>query len=533
MKQRVCLSAFLAVSAFIAASCGGSSSSTTPAGNSLNASLGSINVQYHGTPSFRPNASFASGQVTVTGLGGASITTVSATPVKALGNTHIAFARGGQIWVIDNATQEVKEITSLTGNQAFSGGPSWSPSGQLVFSTALSNGTPTNTTYTCYYDGSNLTKLPAGSNTVVQMPSWSPDGTHIAGYNATGDLCVESSSGGSTKSLASHTGLGGVFTVSWLNATTVVFQEPVAGVMQLFKVPSAGGTVTQLAGFNNATSGTYDLMANVSLDGSSVAYNSGGATDPHATVVNLTGSSVDVTAQGFDYSGPGFSPNNNALTFWGGSSGQTSNDGTFGIYTSQINGEGATLVASDPIGGAGPQGNISSFPRWQPFLPTTLLVGSGGMLGSSSSGVFLSQKGDEIAALASFVATTPSTVVVTPPSAVSPGAALAFSVAADAITRVAWMNGYNLPSTSVSPTGTKTFVISFSGSSGNVTIVAPLAVKQTRSVSARLQPEVSATTYTYKADFAGVYDGQGHNLAPTGATTLVINRKTGKLVSVR
>jgi hypothetical protein len=60
---------------------------------------------------------------------------------------------------------------------------------------------------------------------------------------------------------------------------------------------------------------------------------------------------------------------------------------------------------------------------------------------------------------------------------------------------------------------------------GQVDMVAPAA-------TAKPASKVNSDgTVTYRASFKAIYDAKGNNLAPSGATSLTVNPKTGKLVT--
>lgn len=519
---------FLVASGVLAAGCGGGAGSgSTPTGPTTQ-SVGIAKAGFIGHA--KSEISTSSSGITVSGLSGAAFTYIDLYPQKLLNNTNIAFARGGQIWIYNLLTGTTNMITALTGNAGFSGGPSWTTGGKLVFSTALANGTPTGATYTCFMDGSGLGKKNAATLAVTQRPAYSPDQGHIAGYDSAGDLCVEAYNGNNPTLLVSHTKLDQVGTVSWLNASTVVFQENVSGTEQLFQVSDSGsGTPTQIAGFNNSTTGTYDLQASVSFDGSTVAYNSGTAAAPVTTIVNLgNGNSLNVTPPNINYSNPTIAPNNADIAFWGADAGQTSNDGSYGIYTALIDGEQPTLVAADPSGTGGPLADTSSYPTWQPFPTYQRMVGASAPLGTTSSGFFLAQNGDAFSSFLSFTAVTPSKVTVTPPTTSSTAAALVYTVTADTISSLEWTNGYYIPATVQALSGATGFLVSFSGSSGQVVLVSTFEgpTSQLKRMST-----TSTAQATYTGRFKAVFDEKGHNLAPNGATTLEIDQKSGKLVS--
>lgn len=520
----------MVVAGVIASGCGGGAGTAVggSSGGSTSQTLGTARASYIGHP--KAQVSTGSNGVSVSGLSGAAFTYIDIYPQKVLANTLIAYALGGQIWTYNWMTGESNMITALTGNAGFSGGPSWTSVGHLVFSTTKANGAPL-ATYTCRPDGSVLTKLPSAANAVVQRPAFSPGQNYIAGYNATNDLCVEANNGASPTLLVSHTKLDQVGSVSWLNSSTILFQENVSGTEQLFQVSNSGtGTPTQLAGFTNATSGTYDLQAAISSDGTTIAYNSGGASTPATTIVNLTnGSSLNVTSPGMNYLYPTIAPNNTEIAYWGENQGASSNDGSYGIYSALINGQNPEMLASDPYGTGGPYSYTSSYPNWQPFPTYQRMVGTSAPYGTTASGYFLSQDGDAFSSFLSFTAATPSKVVVTPPTATYSQSALVYTVTADSISSIVWSNGYYVPPTNQALTGATGFLVSFSSSTGQVGFVSTFE-GPTGQVK-KLAASKAGSQMTYSGNFKSVYDAAGHNLAPNGASTLVIDAKTGKLVN--
>jgi len=514
----------------VAAGCGGGGSAGlgSQSGSPSTKTLGNTRSSFFGTPSTQQSTN--SSGVSITGLSGAAFVYIDLYPQKTLANTSIAYARGGQIWTYNVATGTSNMITALTGNAGFSGGPSWTNAGHIAFSTTKADGTPLNT-YTCKPDGSGLSKLPISANSVLQRPAYAPNYNYIAGYNTTNDLCVESSTGGSPVILVSHTNLDQVGSVGWLNSSTIFFQENVSGTEQLFQIPVSGGTPTAVTAFNNATTGTYDLQASASLDGTTIAYNSGGATTPATTILNLTtGSSLNVTALNMNYLYPTIAPNNTQFAVWGEDQGTTLNDGSFGIYSALIDGENPVLISADPTGGAGTSAYTSSFPSWQPFPTYQRMVGATGPLGTTSSGYFLAQNGDAFSSMLSYTAVTPSKVVVTPPANGSSSNAQVYTVIADTISNIDWTNSYYVAGTSQTLTGATGFLVSFSSATGQIGFVStfngPSTQFKRQATSAQSNSQI-----TYSGHFKNVFDATGRNLAPNGASSIVIDNKTGKVVS--
>jgi hypothetical protein len=135
-------------------------------------------------------------------------------------------------------------------------------------------------------------------------------------------------------------------------------------------------------------------------------------------------------------------------------------------------------------------------PAWSPFPAAKTFVGPTGVFGASSSGFLWGQLGEAFASLVSFTATTPSTVSITAqtPSGYS---APVFSVSADNLVSLSYANGfYSLP----------------------------VKFVQTRTA---IKPGRAGSGLSFDGSFTAVYDGKGKNLAPNGATHLVLDSKHG------
>ena len=128
---------------------------------------------------------------------------------------------------------------------------------------------------------------------------------------------------------------------------------------------------------------------------------------------------------------------------------------------------------------------------------------------------------------------TPLRITTSASSSVDPvsqGASnLVYRLSADAITSLKFMNGFGAAVNTVSLTaGVKQAIVSFNASSGFVSVVVPLASK------AGVPPTVAkrGSDVVMSGAFAGAFDSHGRNLAPSGASQVVIDRK-GELVSAK
>jgi hypothetical protein len=530
--------ASFAAASLLVGGCGGGSSSAGGGSGTLQTSVvGFTKATYTGHAT--PDLSVSSSGVTVTGLGGASITSLVVQPNNSLNQTNIATARNGQVWDLNVLTGVETEISNLPGNAGLSGGPSFGKN-VVVFATTAGN------LYACYYDGSSNHQVTPGTNSVTQHPAYS--GNYIAGYDSSGDLVVEGAGGGKGTILVPHTSLDVVGQVAWLgSALTVVFQEPVSGTEQLFEIPFtvSGTTITpgaavRVPNFSNTVSGAYDLETAVNATGTAVAWDSTvGSGNSTISVTNIAASgsnTTNITQGGLNYYYPSFSPDGTMISVVGQAQGEASNDGSFGLYTMLVDGENPQLVGPDPSGASGPTSSTSMFSSWSPFPGYERLVGSGGLLGTAVSGFLQSQVGDAIGSAFTYTVTTPSTVVVTPATTSSSSSptlgALVFTIAADSINNIAWNNGYSLAAnTSLATTGATNVVVSFSGTTGALQYAAPLTGSGAKTAISAPTMTKTATAYVYKGHFSAIYDGTGKNIAPSGASMMEIDQKTGQLVN--
>jgi Tol biopolymer transport system component len=107
--------------------------------------------------------------------------TVTATTAESIGN------RAG-IYVLDVVTGESTQLTECVSPCSLQEGLDWSPDGTRIVFDEAANGhcsfawgfAGSCAIYTMNADGSDRTQIPTGSLTDPVLPSWSPDGTHLA-----------------------------------------------------------------------------------------------------------------------------------------------------------------------------------------------------------------------------------------------------------------------------------------------------------------------------------------------------------------
>jgi hypothetical protein len=218
---------------------------------------------------------------------------------------------------------------------------------------------------------------------------------------------------------------------------------------------------------------------------------------------------------------PCFAPDGSKIVFYR----ENTNGAASGIYIADAAGANQSLLVPDPPDNVD---SVSGGIAWSPFLPKETVVAASGstFYHQAASGFLLTQNGDQFGSLVAFTANTPADAAIQAPSSPAGGAPMVFMLTADSITSIGYINNYFNPGTTISLTSTPTVVVSVDALTGQVDLVAPAAA------SAKLAKNADGTV-TYNAKFTAVYDGTGKNLAASGARQLVLNPKTGSLVSFR
>jgi hypothetical protein len=169
---------------------------------------------------------------------------------------------------------------------------------------------------------------------------------------------------------------------------------------------------------------------------------------------------------------------------------------------------------------------------WSPYPAAQTFVGSSGTLATTGvSGFLLTENGNQFASLLTFAAVNPGKATIVPPASTTPTGPTIYELNAsdssDSITNISYTNAYFGADVSIPLTATPTAVVSVDGSNGQVDFVAPAVSVRTVPAASR----ASGSPITYAGQFTAIYNEAGKNLAPFGATTLKIDRSTGKLIS--
>ncbi|HWD39108.1 MAG TPA: hypothetical protein VG944_09695 [Fimbriimonas sp.] len=477
--------------------------------------MGDATITYTGHLS--PAQAFSTNGVITVSAAGAALSNVTLSPAPNPHNSLIVFVEGNELWTIQG--QVATPITHAGLNPA---NPAPSKTGQIVFSD-LDPVTGFSQLYVCNFDGSALHRM-TSSNRQHGQPSWSPSGAKIV-FVSNGALWTVSQDGSGEAILDVTT--SGLQPNSYGNpawspdGAKIAFDgiDIVKGHRAVYVANSTGGSAPEFTiGYN--TDCSHPCWA---PDGGAIAYlvfspNLGNESISIANApipgTNVRGLCIPPDNQ--SYESPSFSPDGSSIVFEVRTMNQPSSLDTQLVATRNL----PTLLQEALSEEVEP-----SSPQWSPYFGKKTFVGSGGQMGSAS-GFLLTELGDGFASFLSIAATTPSKLTITKQPSGSGDAAQVYIAKADAITKLVYSNAYYGAYTAVSTTGATQAVISVSSVSGQVGLVAPFAepAKLTRA---------SETACAYDGKFLGVYDGKGKNLAPSGASHIELDKKTGALVSWR
>ncbi|HWD38121.1 MAG TPA: hypothetical protein VG944_04680 [Fimbriimonas sp.] len=507
---------------FIGAGCGGGvGSKGAGAGTDQTLQVGRATIKFSGP--IKPSLAVSSGGATVAGAAGAAMSFIEMVPAQKLVNSNLAYSQNFQLWVYSFATGKSTAITHYPGFSRVEH-PTWGPNGQIAFSGfQFSGGNLSEALVTMLQDGSQ-TKYLTGPGVVIQTPAWSVDGLHIAGVDSDEEFVCMNANGTSSVTLDANAGSAASFSEAWAGNGALVYNKLVTNNLEgIFTVPSSGGTPVQsYFQFGGSTTEPVDVAS--SPDGKGIYFEVGAYIN---SVLNgFSGGEGSFSPPGttFKDSIAAVSPDNTTVAFHR-QIGSTVGDGVSGIYLATADGSNPVQLLAD--GNTTNEYNPAPVSlAWSPFYKNQVFIGSGGTLGSTASGFLFGQNGDAFSSFLSFTAKTPSTATITAATPNGNGAALAFTISADSITRIAYTNTYYGSFSSLSPTGVTKLIVTFSGTTGQVDLLVPAAQNAP-------SPTMSRTggNLVYAGRFAGVFDGHGKNLAPNGASQVVINSKTGDLVT--
>jgi len=462
---------------------------------------------------------------TVTGIAGTQFNDVTLNPpsIKDLAHTLIAFS--GSTSTVDQLytmTGDGRNVTQITTSGGIN--PSWSPDGsKLVF---LNQVNQVNQVFTVGSTGGQPTAVTTDLAQKFQ-PKFSPDGTKIL-FIKQGD--VVSISNGVTTQLTHSTSTSGItgYAISPDGTKLLVEQSDVAQVIQLFVTPITSWNPVQLT-----YTGQDKFFESWSPDGTKISYNS---TDANSVmqvyVMTASGHSATALTSGTS----------------GGYCATWAPDGSKLAYNAIDSHQVQQIFEVSAQGGAPTELTFGTAqankPAWSTYLTSSAqkLVGTSGSMGTAAAGLIVSESGQQLNSLLVFDTAHPTTasralarVTAQSGSGNQMPTNLVFTLTTgDSLSSLKYVNGIGNTITSVigsggSVTGATSAIVSFDGTTGLVALV--MTYSATRGAS--LQPNARGDELTYNRPFSAVFDGNGKNLAPNGASSVTINSKSGQLVRLQ
>jgi WD40-like Beta Propeller Repeat len=506
----------LALALCFLAGCGGSGARVEQGSTASTTSIGQAVVTYFGQ--VKPQLTASSGNVTVSAVAGALITGVTAYPSASLQSTYLFFGRtvggqseiyrvpytGGTEQLLTHSVEQVNEPAPASNGSVFYSGYFGEEPGIML------------------YDGSHVASFSPGGPGYFLNPSVSPNAAKVA-FDTTSyhQLWVCSASGGSAVQVTGA--VDSSYGTSWAptNLSVAYVQQNTGAYENIDTIPIAGGTPTDVSPPGLQSSGNF-YSPSWSSDGISIAASytptSGSASEVLVFTTNTFFGYARLTPTGNSDTYPSFSPDGSKVAFYRSNAGGA----IPGIYVCDYDGSNSQLLVEDQTS----DGAINSL-TWSPFPASEKLIGSGGRFyGANASGFLYSQVGSQFGSCVAFATTTPSTATITAPSGVSGSQPLSFLLTGDNITSLGYLNGYFSTGPVFEFSGTNpNVVVNIDGSTGQVDTFAVAAAKPALTAS--------AGKLTYAGRFNAVYDATGKNVAPNGASQLVVDSKTGHLLSFK
>ena len=508
------VSGFIALSALLAAGCGGSAG-----GSNAGAPVGDFAFGELSGRAAVSNPPISSSSEYI--IGTAFTGTFSSLKIRELNPsisetrivaTSVQFGPGAAIYSFAIDGSDPQKITPNVAN-VFDLHPTASANGKVLFERTIGGVTSLNL---INMDGSGLTQLVAS-------------GVFSCAMDAAGDR------------VAYNTGPASVTVVNLNNNAQTVIPMPGGttgiGALALSPEGSILYTLTNDAGsyglvsmLSNGTGGvimstpipgTPNSMA-ISPDGSEIALTFTGAPAQVDRVGMASGAVVTFPLFSSQVAGISYSADGKQFVVSTGPDGQ--NDG---LYLTPLDFSSFTRITSLTA--------VTAFPSWSPFIrDRTLISGGGGLLGTRACGVILGERSQGgTTSVVAFDVTTPSSVVMTAQSLSNlSNTSLVFSIDADNITKLAYANTTSWkgiraigPSTPVlSANGA---LVSLDGIDGSVISVLPF--NGTRAAGSRPTVTDNGSIRTFSGSFLAVYDKSGKNLAPHGASIVKLDTKTEAL----
>jgi len=487
---------------FVIAGCGGGTQPTAGGGSLQVGSAGNAKFTYSG--SAKPQIQTAENGLSVTSLAGVSISSFIVDPAQT--NTNSALSYGSPNYTL--ATYQNGVVQPITGGLVSDAYCSqFGHDGHVYMGTRHSD--ESRCIDRAYYDGSGQTTIYTTTGHAVWNISVSPDDSKIAFEELDNGVYTVTSSG---TNLTTIDAAGSEPAIS-PDGTKVAYVKTIGDYTQIVIQPIGGGTIAQLTtDSDNHGYPTWSADGNLILcdvdDGSSVDI---------ASFVSEPGSNFGTFYA--EYLIPAYEWVSHAAL---------SPDGKYlaclvsPSYT-------PTSLNLDIIGLATNSdqeiASNASDPAWSPYFANRTFLGTSAYLYSSAAGFLYTQLQTGFDSLLAFTATTPSDAKCTLVSQPGASGPFLYDLHADTITGIKYVNLYYSNPITLTP-NTSDALVSIDSTTGQIATIAPYVATR----GGALQAKSGALTFT--AHFTGVFDAHGKNLAPSGASQLVLDPKHGTMVSV-
>jgi len=476
-------------------------------------SAGMGTFSYQGSP--KPLITVSTGSVTSSTMAGASFTSLILTPTPSLQNTDLVWSmevnHAEEIFKLNYGTNLVQIVTNTL--------PGYVEPTQSKYGIIYCAGEAGAGCYQLNIDGTHLKSISTGKAGFISA-SVSPNGATLA-FESQG-LFTCPVGGGTAKMIQSNLE---IFGTSWSpTGASICYEAPDSSnqYLHIFTTPIAGGTPTDIT--PTALADQQFSYPNWSPTGTNIVAECNQSSGHYGYGVIVMSSTnpaagyIETTPAAYNDYNPVYSPDGSKIAFYRDNTGGASP----GIYVEDSIGLNQSLVATLP------SGVTPDTLCWSPFPAAETYVPNSSFSASALSGFILTQNGPQFGSLLGFLAKTPSSATVTT-SSTSGYQPLVFTLSADAITSILYTNAYFTYGTAVTPpASTPTALVTVDANTGAIDAVAAAArpltrfTPSTRSIGSNL---------VYEGPFTAVYGPKGNRLDTAGASQVVIDGKTGKLIS--
>jgi Tol biopolymer transport system component len=518
------LSISLSILVFLLSGCGGNGTdktSSSPNGTdnsnliSTAQDFGGLTTRIIGTAQ-SPVLSTGYGSAVV-GVAGATFSDITQSYVApTLSNTKIAFrsTRDGNAKIYTMNADGTNQ-TRLTNNTTYDEFPSFSSDASKIAFTSQRDGNYE--IYVMNADGSSQTNL-TNNAAYESNPSFSPEGSKIAfASNRDGNYEIYTMNVDGTGQTNRTNNAATDYAPSFSpDGSKIALYSTRDGNLEIY-VMNADGT-NQIRLTNNVAA---DFSPSFSSDGSKIAFSSQRDGNTEIYLMNTDGTNMTRLTNNAAYdTNPSFSPDGTRISF------ESTRDTSFEIYSMNTDGTNVIRLTNNPA--------YDDTASWSGFRKPKY-IGVGGLLGTECAG-FLFGKQDEInTSILTFdtptLASRAAARVTANTNTDTQSPNLAFTITTTTgLSNIKFINLVQSPITVTPalPPGTTNALVLFGANSGRVTDIVPYAANRGQSSTPVRVQNGDLATYTGK--FSAIFDSNGKNIAPSGATSVTIDEKKGELI---